>query len=82
MRTRWKMLPAGTVKRVHVNRRIMSKNLKLPEDKWKPYYTIQTSKGPIRARRVRARLEFDIHNPKLSCGARAYGVTRGTVFYA
>lgn len=74
-----KILPAGTVKRVHVDRRIIANNAKTGANA--PYYTIQTSQGSIKTRRVIAMLEFDQRNKQLSCGARAYGVTRGELRY-
>lgn len=74
-----KTLKAGTLKRVHVDRRIMAQNAKNGENK--PYYTIQTSKGSIKARVVEGFFRFDQEKPRLNCGARAYGETRGEVRY-
>lgn len=74
-------LEAGTVKRIHVDRRVLAQNRNNGENK--PAYTIQTSKGPIKARVVKIEgvLEFNQYNKPLSCGARMYGVTRSTVKY-
>lgn len=74
-----KILPAGTVKRVHVDRRIMQQNTKTGTNL--PAYTIQTSKGSIKVKRVGGYFIFDQNRPRLSCGARMYGETRGEIWY-
>ena len=43
-------LPSGTIKRLHVDRHIMFLNRKLGTNE--PAITIQTSKGPMKARSV------------------------------
>lgn len=43
-------LKAGTVKRLHVDRRIIAQNIKNGRNE--PAMTVQTSKGPLKARRV------------------------------
>lgn len=73
-------LAEGTIKRVHVDRRILAQNRKRKQNR--AAYTVQTSKGPHKARRVeiwhrgKLVLLFDQALPQLSCGARMYGETR------
>lgn len=43
-------LPAGTIKRLHVDRRIVASNRKTGANE--PAITVQTSKGPMKARHV------------------------------
>lgn len=73
------VIPAGTVKRVHVDRQILARNRKSGANE--PAYTIQTSKGSIKVRRVRGYFLFDQDMKQLSCGARMYGETKGEVKY-
>jgi hypothetical protein len=40
-------LPAGTIKRIHVDRRVLAQNLKAGANA--PAVTVQTSKGPLKA---------------------------------
>lgn len=76
-----KIIPAGTIKRIHVDRRIMAQNRKHGTDL--PAYTIQTSRGPIKAHLVEVvgQLVFDQSKKQLSCGARMYGETTSEVRY-
>lgn len=75
-----KVLKAGTIKRVHVDRQILARNRKLGTNE--PAYTIQTSKGSIKCLLVKGMFTFDQSNKPLSCGARMYGETKGEVQYA
>lgn len=69
----------GTLKRLHVDRKVMAQNKKA--SKQMPALTIQTSAGPLKAMKVK------IHGPSmlvqsgkpLSCGARAWLETRAVV---
>lgn len=76
-----KTLPAGPIKRIHVDRRVIAQNRKYGTDL--PSLTIQTSKGPIKASvvRVKGMIEFNQHAKQLSCGARIYGTTWAEVRY-
>lgn len=76
-----KSLKAGLVKRIHVDRQILARNRKNGTNE--AAYTIQTSKGPIKAHIVQVDgfLEFNQFNKQLSCGARMYGVTHAEVRY-
>lgn len=76
-----KTLKSGTIKRIHVDRQVLAKNRKYGT--FDPAYTIQTSKGSIKAHVVQIDgfLEFNQHNKQLSCGARMYGVTHSEVRY-
>ena len=71
----------GLIKRIHVNRHILASNAKT--GKRVPPLTIQTSRGPIRARRVRVVgvSEMVYGKKPLSCGARVWLETRSTVEY-
>lgn len=74
-------LKAGTIKRIHVDRQILVRNRKNGENK--PAWTIQTSKGPIKARALVVRgpsLFVQVSKP-LSCGARMYIETYAEVGY-
>lgn len=73
------ILAPGTIKRLHVDRRIMQQNVKNKTSL--PAYTIQTSKGSIKAVQVVGHFNFDQRMKPLSCGARMYGETRGKVMY-
>jgi len=77
-----KKLKAGTVKRLHVDRRIVARNVKLGQDE--PSITIQTSKGPIKARAVRGDGLFyfvQSMNQPLRCGARLWIETHAELEY-
>jgi hypothetical protein len=71
----------GLIKRIHVNRQILARNAKTGERV--PPLTIQTSKGPIRARRVRVigSSEMVYGEKPLSCGARVWLETKSAVEY-
>lgn len=71
-------LPAGTIKRLHVDQQRIKKNAS--GDSNLPPITVQTSKGPYKAHEVEildgdgavvARFVYQPHDP-LSCGARLY----------
>lgn len=72
----------ANLKRIHVNRFMISANRNLPMADRQPPMTIQTSKGPINANKVEilgeSSFEYSPDNP-LSCGATAYGVTRAPI---
>ncbi len=76
------LLKAGTIKRIHVDRRIIAQNRKDGGDR--PHWTIQTSAGSIKCRAwyltgaIRGSTPED---KKLSCGARVYMVTRAAVAF-
>lgn len=75
-----KVIPAGLVKRLHVDRRIVAQNVKRDENK--PAITIQTSKGPIKAHTVWIRgpsLFKQSMDKPLSCGARLWVETHAEV---
>lgn len=69
------LLKKGTIKRVHVDRRIIAQNRKNGTNE--PTMTVQTSRGPIKGRRVTiyGHMVFDQEAKQLSCGARIYGET-------
>jgi hypothetical protein len=81
-----KHITAGTIKRVHVDRRILAQNLK--RNKNAPALTIQTARGAIKAGVVEmlgtCRLVQAGRSAlkPLSCGARVWVETRGEVRYA
>jgi len=68
-------LPAGTVKRIHVNRANIAANVK--DGGRRPQWIVQTSKGPISCHKVLARnlMGSGPDDPQLSCGARVYLTT-------
>jgi hypothetical protein len=77
-----KVLPRGTIKRLHVNRFRIAADRQC--GKQSPALTIQTSKGSHKA------VEVEIRGPSkfvyrpdkpLSCGARAWLETRAEVAY-
>lgn len=72
-----KTLPAGTIKRVHVDRRVIAANTKT--GRTDPPITVQTSKGPLKAMAVHiegpSRFVYSPAKP-LGCGARLWIVTR------
>ena len=72
-------LRRGTVKRLHVDRGIMNSNRK--NGTYNPAITVQTTKGTYKAYRVdiRGTSQFVQPTKKLSCGARAWIVTRSEV---
>lgn len=76
-----KTLPAGTVKRIHVDRRVIAQNRKTGGRA--PALTIQTSKGPIKAWwiDIRGPIIFNQKAKQLKCGARIYGHTYAEVRY-
>lgn len=76
------ILAAGTVKRIHVDRRVLAQNRKSGGDK--PAWTIQTSKGPIKCSEWKLHGVIQGSGPQdkqLSCGARVYMVTYAKVEY-
>jgi hypothetical protein len=79
------VLPAGTVKRIHVDRRIVAQNRRLPAGARKAAaITIQTSRGPIKARHVEVRgagTMIQRDDKPLKCGARIWLETRAHVAY-
>lgn len=75
-------LPGGTVKRLHVDRRIVAQNVKAGKNAMA--ITVQTSKGPMKARSVNilGSSEFVQAGGKikpLSCGARLWIQTRAAL---
>jgi hypothetical protein len=74
------MLRAGTVKRIHVDQLVIRRCRNGGCDD--PALTVQTSKGPVKARRVeihgRAVLVQRLDRP-LKCGARVWIETRARV---
>lgn len=75
------VLPAGTIKRIHVDQQAIRFNLKAGDDVLPPV-TVQTSKGSHKARTAtihgKSRLMYRPHKP-LSCGARLWLETRAAV---
>jgi hypothetical protein len=71
----------GLVKRIHVNRHVLARNAKTGERE--APLTIQTSKGPIRAQRVKicGGSEMVYGAKPLACGARVWIETRNAVEY-
>ena len=73
-------LPAGTIKRLHVDRRIIANNKR--HGRTDPPITVQTSKGPHKAMRVAVygKSEF-VYRPEkpLSCGAVLWVETTAAV---
>jgi len=66
------VLKSGTIKRLHVNRAILRRNVKADQNA--PALTVQTSRGSLTARRVEIRgsaMMLQSRKP-LSCGARAW----------
>lgn len=78
-----KTLRAGTVKRIHVDRRVIAMNRK--HGTKLPHWTIQTSKGPVKCHDwwiVKGGVYgVNAHAKQLSCGARVYMVTHAEVQY-
>lgn len=83
-------IPAGTIKRIHVDKHVIAANRKNGTNL--PVFTIQTSRGSIKARDVRANgfVRFiqagDIDSrgrfiKPLRCGARAWCETRSEIYY-
>jgi len=72
-------LRQGTIKRIHVNKHVIASNLKHGLNA--PAITVQTSKGPIRARRVKVLgpSEMVSGEKPLSCGARIWLETKAKV---
>lgn len=73
-------LPAGTIKRIHVDQKRIRKNTKQGTDL--AAITVQTSKGPIKCHEVAidgpSKMVYRPHDP-LSCGARLWIETKGAV---
>ncbi len=71
----------GLIKRIHVNRHILARNAKTGERE--APLTIQTSRGPIRANRIKIRggSEMVYGAKPLACGARVWIETRNAVDY-
>lgn len=71
----------GIIKRIHVDRRVIAHNAAHGTNK--PSITIQTSKGPIKARTVKISGDvfFAQSRKPLSCGARVWMETRAVVSY-
>ncbi len=69
------MLRAGTVKRLHVDQRIIAQNRKRAPQDAEPAITVQTSKGPLKAFEVEvmgpSRFVYRPTEP-LGCGARLW----------
>ena len=77
-----KRLKEGTIKRIHVNKQVISQNLKYDRDD--PAITIQTSHGPFRARKVYIRgpsVFVQSLEAPLSSGARLWCETTAAVEY-
>lgn len=78
-------LGAGTIKRIHVDRRIVAQNRRTGANA--PAITIQTSKGPIKARKVcvaglaRFVQADGVAVKPLGCGARIWCETKARVTY-
>lgn len=76
------LLEAGTIKRIHVDRRVIAANRK--NGTQLPPWTIQTSKGPIKCftwKTLGPVQGVGPDYPQLSCGARIYMVTHAKVEY-
>ncbi len=76
-----KTIREGLVKRIHVDQRRIRENRKTGKNL--PVFTIQTSKGPIKAHEVNIVGSSKLmHGRKpLSCGARVWIFTRAAVYY-
>lgn len=78
-----KMLPASTIKRIHVNRQVLARNLKTGRND--RAITVQTSKGPLQGYQVEVYGKTRVvqarpGGPKpLKCGARVWVETRSAV---
>lgn len=72
---------AGTIKRIHVDRRVIAQNRKSGGDE--PAWTIQTSKGPIKCRfwNIVGAASGRQGAKPLSCGARMYIETTAQLVY-
>lgn len=73
-------LPAGTIKRIHVNRMNIAHNAKTGDRR--PQWVVQTSKGPISCHRVNISGSVagsGPDDPQLGCGARVYLTTKAKV---
>ena len=75
-----KTLPAGTIKRLHVDRRVMAQNAR--SGRTDPPITIQTSKGPLKCKGafINGPSVF-VYRPEkpLSCGAKLWIETHAEV---
>lgn len=76
-----RVLEAGTIKRIHVDKHVLASNRQHDEDR--PAWTIQTSGGPIKCRfwQVDGPAVGRQGSKPLSCGARMYLETRSLVRY-
>lgn len=76
-----KLIEAGTIKRIHVDKHILAHNRVNGTNK--PAWTIQTSKGSFKASQVHVNgLSSMVQGAKpLSCGARMYIETKAQVGY-
>lgn len=71
------ILQPGTIKRIHVDKQVIAQNRIYGRND--PAITVQTSKGPIKARSVKVFGKSEmIYRPEkpLSCGARAWLETK------
>lgn len=75
-----KVLPAGTIKRVHVDQHVIRRNKR--EGRADPPVTVQTSKGSLKSEEVRidgpSVVRYTPGKP-LSCGATVYVETTSSV---
>lgn len=73
---------AGTMKRLHVDRKVLAANKKY--NRHRPALTIQTSAGPIKAHYIRILGDaLMVHSDRaLSCGARAWVETKARLLWA
>jgi hypothetical protein len=74
-------LRAGTIKRLHVDRRVIAQNRNSGRND--PAITIQTSKGAFKAHEVRVSgpSRFVQSQKPLSCGARLWVETNAEIVY-
>lgn len=75
-------LKAGTIKRIHVDRRVLAQNRVNTHQQ--PAITVQTSKGPLKAKRamvlgVGEMIQAGGAIKALSCGARVWYETKAAV---
>lgn len=82
-RSRMKVLPAGIIKRLHVDRRIVAQNRRRGPRQQMPAITIQTSRGPYKTNEAwfKGSARFVQSATPLSCGARLWVETRSEVAY-
>ncbi len=75
-------IAAGTVKRIHVDKRIIMQNLK--SGRTDPPITVQTSRGSVKCAKVMVfGTSTMVYRPDkpLNCGARIWLETRAEVMY-